>query len=127
MGYINSEQYAACHGIIHTASAAAAATGAGLAQLPCSDNAVITPIQLAMTVALGRVFGLELTESAAKAAMVSMAGATVGRTLSQVLVGWLPGVSNVINAATAAGVTETLGWLLSEDFARQASWAYAGR
>ena len=126
MSYINPEQYAACHGIIHTASAAAAATGAGLAQLPCSDNAVITPIQLAMTVALGRVFGLELTESAAKAAMVSMAGTTVGRTLSQVLVGWLPGVGNVINAATAAGVTETLGWLLSEDFARQASWAYAG-
>lgn len=127
MSYINPKQYAACHGIIHTASAAAAATGAGLAQLPCSDNAVITPIQLAMTVALGRVFGLELTESAAKAAMVSMAGTTVGRTLSQVLVGWLPGVGNVINAATAAGVTEALGWLLSEDFARQASWAYAGR
>lgn len=121
MSYITPEQYAACHGIIHTASAAAAATGAGLAQLPCSDNAVITPIQLAMTVALGRVFGLELTESAAKAAMASMAGATVGRTLSQVLVGWLPGVGNAINAATAAGVTETLGWLLSEDFAQQAS------
>lgn len=127
MSYISSEQYAACHGVIHTASAAAAATGAGLAQLPCSDNAVITPIQLAMTVALGRVFGLELTESAAKAAMVSMAGATVGRTLSQVLVGWLPGVGNVINAATAAGVTETLGWLLSEDFARQSGCAYARR
>jgi uncharacterized protein (DUF697 family) len=127
MSCINPEQYAACHGIIHTASAAAAATGAGLAQLPCSDNAVITPIQLTMTIALGRVFDLELTESAAKAAMVSVAGASIGRTLSQVLVGWIPGLGNVINAATAAGITETMGWLLAEDFARQATCTCTGR
>lgn len=127
MSCINRELYAACHGVIHSASAAAAATGAGLAQLPCSDNAVITPIQLAMTIALGRVFGMELTESAAKAAMVSMAGASVGRTLSQVLVGWIPGLGNAINAVTAAGVTETLGWLLAEDFARQTACARTRR
>lgn len=119
MSCIDHEMYAACHGVIHTASAAAAATGAGLAQLPCSDNAVITPIQLTMTIALGRVFGIELTESAAKATMISMAGASVGRTISQVLVGWIPGFGNAVNAVIAAGVTETLGWLLAEDFARQ--------
>ena len=54
-----------CHAIIHAASASASAIGAGLAQLPCSDTAVITPIQLTMTIALGRVHGLELSESAA--------------------------------------------------------------
>ena len=45
-----------CNGVIHAASAAAGAIGAGLAQIPCSDNALITPIQLTMTVSLGKIF-----------------------------------------------------------------------
>ena len=58
-----------------TRTAAAGAAGAGLAQLPCSDNAVITPVQLAMTISLGREFGIELTESSASAMALSFAGA----------------------------------------------------
>ena len=49
-----------CNGIIHAASAAAAGVGAGLAQLPMGDNAVLTPIQLTMAISLGKVFGLTL-------------------------------------------------------------------
>ncbi len=119
MNNMTTAQRNKCHGIIHGASASAGAVGIGLAQIPCSDNAVITPIQLAMTVALGRVFGIELTESSAKAALASVAAATVGRTLSQVLVGWIPIAGNIINAATAASVTEAMGWILAEDFAKQ--------
>lgn len=119
MNNMTTAQRNKCHGIIHGASVSAGAVGIGLAQIPCSDNAVITPIQLAMTVALGRVFGIELTESSAKAALASVAAATVGRTLSQVLVGWIPIAGNIINAATAASVTEAMGWILAEDFAKQ--------
>lgn len=88
---MTADQRSKCHAIIHTASASAAAVGAGLAQLPGSDNAAITPIQLAMTV-------------------------------SQVLVGWIPGLGNAINASTAAALTESVGWLLAKEFASQ-SWA----
>lgn len=119
MNYMTSEQQAACHAIIHSASASAGAVGAGLAQLPCSDNAIITPIQVAMTIALGAVFEMELTESAARASIAAAAGFTVGRGISQVLVGWWPLVGNIINASTAAGITETLGWMLANDFAQQ--------
>lgn len=35
-----------CHAIIHSASAAAATIGTGVAQLPCSDNAAIIPVQV---------------------------------------------------------------------------------
>ena len=45
----------------------------------------------------------------------------MGRTASQVLIGWIPGVGNVINACTAATITETIGWLLAEDFAKEAA------
>lgn len=123
MSFISPSQRVKCHAIIHTASVSAGAVGAGLAQVPCSDNLIITPIQLTMTVSLGRVFGIELDESAAKAAVASVAAATVGRTLSQVLIGWLPLVGNTINAATAFGITETMGWLLAEDFAKRAEAA----
>ena len=119
MTHMTDTQKAKCHAIIHTASASAAAVGAGLAQIPGSDNAVITPIQLVMTISLGRVFGLELTESAAGAAVASAAAATVGRTASQVLIGWVPVAGNIINAGTAATITEAIGWLLAEGFASQ--------
>ena len=119
MTYMTDTQKAKCHAIIHRASASAAAVGAGLAQIPCSDNAVITPIQLTMTISLGRVFGLELTESAARAAVASVAAATVGRTVSQILIGWIPIAGNLVNAGTAATVTEAIGWLLAEEFASQ--------
>ena len=116
---ITSAQKSKCKKIIHTASVAAGAAGAGLAQLPGSDNAVITPIQLSMTIALGKVFHITLSESAALAAIGSVAASTVGRTVSQVLVGWVPGIGNGINAGTAAAITEGLGWRLVEEFSKQ--------
>jgi len=119
MSIMDRRVEAKCHAIIHASSLSAAAVGAGLAQLPCSDNLVITPIQLSMTVALGRVFGIELTESAAYASIVSVSAAAIGRAASQVAVGWFPIAGNVVNACTALGLTETIGWLLVEDFAKQ--------
>ena len=116
---MTADQRSKCHAIIHTASASAAAAGAGLAQLPGSDNAVITPIQLARTVSLGAVFGIQLTQSAAAAALASFAASTVGRAASQLLLGWIPGLGNAINASTAAALTESVGWLLAEEFASQ--------
>lgn len=41
---MTSKQKAECHAIIHAASARCAGIGAGLAQLPGSDNAAIVPI-----------------------------------------------------------------------------------
>ncbi|MBO4320532.1 MAG: hypothetical protein J5857_08690 [Treponema sp.] len=108
-----------CNGIIHTSSAAAAAAASGLAQIPLSDNAVITPIQLAMVVALGRVFGISLDHSAAEAAVASAGAATIGRAFSQVVIGWVPGLGNAVNASTAAGLTEIMGWIIANEFAKE--------
>ena len=92
--------------------------GAGLAQIPGSDNAIVVPIQIAMIISLGAVFGVKLTESAATSASGSATATLVGRGLSQALVGWIPVIGNAINAVTAAGVTEAIGWAVVASFDR---------
>lgn len=113
---MTDKQKKKCRGIIHGASVMAGGVGASMAQIPGGDNAVITPIQLAMTISLGTVFGKTITESTALAAVGSAAASTVGRAASQFLVGWIPGIGNAINAGTAASITEALGWFIAKEF-----------
>ena len=117
---MTTEQQTKAHTIIHGASAAAAAVGAGLAQIPLSDNAVITPIQLGMTFSLAKVFGVKLSEATALAMLTAASTGVAGRAISQALIGWVWGIGNLVNAATAAGVTEAAGWLLAVEFEKQA-------
>lgn len=116
---MSDSQRTKCHALIHGAATACAGAAAGLAQLPGSDNAVIVPIQIGMIMSLGAVFGVDLTETAAKTALGTATASLVGRGISQFLVGWIPGIGNAINASTAAGVTETLGWAIAKDFERK--------
>ena len=118
---MNKRQKILCNTIIHTASAAAASVGAGLAQIPGSDNTVIVPIQLMMTISLGKVFGMKLSKSSAISLMGASTTTLVGRTASQLLAGWIPIAGNVINATTAATVTEGLGWILAKEFEEDAA------
>lgn len=105
-----------CHVIIHTASVAAGGVGTGLAQIPLADNAVITPIQITMIVSLAAVFDIRLTEGAAKGILGGASGSLIGRKVSQVLFGWIPVLGNAINTATAAGLTEAIGWMAATHF-----------
>lgn len=105
-----------CHAIIHSAAAAAATAGGLGAQIPMSDSAVIVPIQITMIISLGAVFGIELTKSAAASTLATATASMVGRGISQWLVGWIPGIGNIINASTAAGVTEAIGWAVTAGF-----------
>lgn len=98
------------HLIIHGAATAAAAAGAGLAQIPGSDNLVITPIQVSMIVALAEFNGQQMSKAAALATLSAASAGIAGRTVSQILVGWIPGWGNATNATTAFPVTESIGW-----------------
>ena len=113
---MTEEQEEKCHAIIHSAAASGAAAAGGLAQLPGSDNVVLVSIEVAMIIALGSVFEKSIDESTAKGIIAGGAGTLVGRGVSQFLVGWIPVVGNLINASTAAGVVELLGWAVVKDF-----------
>lgn len=123
-----------CSSIIHSASAAAGAVGAGAAQVPLSDTAVITPIQITMITALGKVFNVNLTEGMAKGIISSCAMAFIGRGVSQIVIGWIPGAGNIVNTATAVGLTEVIGWCAVKHFSedryklnwKEEVWAEAG-
>lgn len=118
---MTDEQNSSCHKIIHTAATSAGAIGAGLAQLPMSDNLAIMPIQIAMVASLGKVFGRDLSETTIKALLGAAAGTIAGRTASQVLLGWIPFLGNAINASSAFGVTEAIGWKIANDFDKDSS------
>jgi len=98
------------HTIIHGAATAAAAAASGMAQLPGADNLVISPIQIAMIMAIGQVHGRQLSKAAALSTLAGASAGITGRTLSQILVGWIPLYGNIINASTAFAITEAIGW-----------------
>ena len=105
-----------CHAIIHSASVACGGVGTGLAQIPLSDTLLITPIQIGMITSIGAVFHMSITEAAAKSIIASAGASIAGRAATQLLVGWIPGLGNAINTATAAGVTEAIGWIAVKHF-----------
>ena len=98
------------HTIIHGSATAAAAAGAGLAQIPGSDNLVIMPIQISMIMAIGEFHGQKLSKSAAISTLSAASAGITGRTVAQLLIGWIPGWGNAVNATTAFSVTEAIGW-----------------
>lgn len=113
---MNENQKKKCHYLIHTASASSAAVGAGLAQLPGSDNIPISGIQITMIIAIAKVFDKSITRSTAEGVLASQLATFAGRGISQWLVGWIPGYGNAINASTAAALTESVGWAAADYF-----------
>jgi uncharacterized protein (DUF697 family) len=105
-----------CNYIIHTASASAAAIGGGLAQVPGADNIPLSALQCTMIISIASVFNQSITKSTAQSILASQLATISGRAISQFLVGWMPGIGNAINASTAAGITETIGWAAADYF-----------
>lgn len=107
-----------CHVIIHGATTAAAAAGA--IPIPMSDAIPIGAAQISMIIGLGKVFDLTLTDSAAKSIAGVALTQQVGRAVVANILKVVPGVGTiiggVIGATTAATLTETLGWIVANDF-----------
>ncbi|MCC6806130.1 MAG: hypothetical protein IT381_01795 [Deltaproteobacteria bacterium] len=98
------------HGVIHTATLSCGGVGAGLAQLPMADTVPITTIQLGMINAIALIHGRPLSDVAATSMLGTFTASMFGRSISQWLVGWIPGWGNTVNAATAATITQAMGW-----------------
>ncbi len=109
-----------CGIAIHAASIVA--FGAGAVPLPLPDSVPICGAQTTMIVALGKVFDVSLSESAAKSIATIGLTRETGRKIVSKAIKIIPGVGQtagtVICAATAAVLTELLGWIVADDFFR---------
>lgn len=108
-------QRVAVNAAIHSASAAAAGVGAGLAQIAVADFVVLSGIQAGMIVAIGKAFGKGISQSKAQALASAGIATTLGKAAAAVLAGkvaisHIPVVGNVTNAAVAFTLTEMVGW-----------------
>lgn len=112
-----------CHAAIHSAATAAAAAGA--IPIPMSDAIPITAAQIGMIVAIGKIFGVKLTDAAAKSIMGVTVTQHAGRAVVSNVLKAFPGagtiVGGVIGASTAVVLTETLGWMVADDFFRMSN------
>lgn len=99
---------------IHSAAAAGAVASGFSAQIPLADNVVLSGIEIAMVINIGRVLGQEITRGVAWSLVLSQLGTLGGRAASQVLIGWIPGVGNITNAITASAVIEAMGWAIAD-------------
>jgi uncharacterized protein (DUF697 family) len=116
---MTNSQKKRCHTIIHGAAVSGAGIAAAMAQLPGSDNVPLVALEVGMTITLGSVFGISITESAAKSIIVGAWGTTNGRGIFQFGIGWIPGLGNSLNAGTAASVIELLEWAIVKDFCNE--------
>lgn len=105
------------HSIIHAAGTAAFSVGAGMAQVPGSDAPALVLIQSGMILLIAAEYEAPMTEAQAISLISSFSAVAVGRGASQALVGWMPGVGNLINGTTAAAITEAVGWSAGSYFA----------
>lgn len=105
--------------IVHAASLCAAAVGAGLAQLPGSDAPVLMGIQSTMILAIADSMGVRVTRAAAVDLVLTFLATMLGRGFTQWAAGWVPGWGNLLNAATAAALTEAIGWAAVRHFRRE--------
>ena len=108
-------QKIAVNAAIHTASAASGVVAGGLAQLPTADSIPIAAAQTAMIIAIGHAFNKDLTESAGKIILTS-ATTALGRGAASALIGFIPGIGNLVKAGTAISLTEALGWFVAHQF-----------
>ncbi len=108
-----------CNKIIHGSTLAISGIAGGLAQIPGSDSAAIAPIQIGMIMALANIFGVNITKSSAGAILANQIAEQAGRMGVKIVLRFIPGVGNVANAAVSAAITETMGWSIAKDFARQ--------
>ncbi|WRB09751.1 DUF697 domain-containing protein [Helicobacter pylori] len=98
--------------IIHVASGAAGA--AGLIPIPFSDALAIAPIQAGMIYKMNDAFGMDLDKSVGASLVAGLLSVTavaqVGRTLVNGFLKFIPVVGSVAGGATAAVITEALGF-----------------
>lgn len=87
----------------------AAAAAVALNPLPVSDWVVLAPLQVAMIVELGAVYGKTIDAQSAKETLLALGAGFAARTIFQGIISLFPGVKNIIGPPYAAAATHGMG------------------
>ena len=114
---MTENQNTKCHAIIHSASAAAFLGN----NHNLGGNAIpVLALQVAMIIALGKVFDIHFTKAYAE----SLVKAKLAKKVEKRVVGegikLIPFVGNIVNSTIAASDTEALGWDVVDEFSKMA-------
>lgn len=98
------------------------ASTAAAVPVPLSDAALLTPIQISMTIHIIKIYGLSgmsgAVTSALEAEVMTQVGRFIAKTLTGSILKFIPGigqgVGSVINVAVATALTTTLGHTISQ-------------
>ena len=118
---MTKDQILKCNVAIHTATIAAGASGA--IPIPVADAVPMSAAQMTMVIALGAIFNQKISESTAKGLLGAAASTFAGREIIKLIpiAGW------IVSAATAAAITEVIGWTIAVDFAKDFRQEYERR
>lgn len=75
----------------------------GMIQIPLADNAVVTPVLIAMIIVLGTVFDQKISKTVAMSILTEASSSLISSFGK-----FIPILGNVINTAT---LTEAIGWM----------------
>lgn len=100
-------------------SATAASIAAGMAQVPMADQMPLVANDIAMTLAIGKVYNKDVDDSVAQSLVMSALGNQLGTGIFKSIVGLIPGIGNGVNAAVAAATTEAVGHIAIKYFQKE--------
>jgi uncharacterized protein (DUF697 family) len=94
---------------VHGSSAAAAGIAALMSPFPFADELALLPLYGLLAVHIGRSHELRFADIPWKPIAKTAVGGLVVRAAASALGTWVPGVAAVVNAVTAATLTEVVG------------------
>jgi uncharacterized protein (DUF697 family) len=98
------------------AKATAAATSSSMLLTFLGDTAGLSAISVSMARHIAQICGKEISVEEALKIINTLAPNTVGRIATQTMLGFIPAIGNLANAAISYGYFERLGWALFNYF-----------
>ena len=99
--------------VVHVFSGTSATIAAAMAQMPGFDEAALAANDVAMAIAICKIYDLSITKSIVTTVIAPLMGNTMGTAIFGKIVSkgftWVPVLGNGLNAAVAGSVTEVIG------------------
>lgn len=89
---------------------------AALEPIPIVDSFIIAPIQIAMIIHLGKIYGVSITKSVAGGLLQSLGLSLIGNYVFLNVVSFFPGIKQAVGPAIAYSLTYTSGLIVKELF-----------